>query len=183
MGMQLPATLVNNPSLRPDTIPKQTFPVPRQNLITLVEACWVCRRVFPDYGGDDGVLVQEFHHPVPEAYGGTTGPVISICSGHHSATHDLALRLLSNRPYDDLIGHEPAANQQRLLHLANIIKRAKETFDTDPNRRMGFGASLPKILHDQLKLAARSRRQSVEGLVESVIVDFLNREFPRRRKL
>lgn len=173
----------NNPGLDPAFPLQQRWPVPagRENLITLIDRCWVCSRIFPDYGGQDGVLVQEFHHPVPEAFGGGSGPVISICSGHHSAAHDLALRLLSNRPYDDLVGHEPAAVAQKLLRLATIIKRSKETFDNDPNRRMSFSGYLPKHVHEQLKNAARSRKISMESLVELVVIDFLNREFPKRR--
>jgi hypothetical protein len=173
----------NNPRLDPNEAPKQAFPVPSGigQLITLVDQCWVCNGVFPEYGGRNGTLVQEFHHPVPRAFGGAGGPVISICSGHHATAHDVSLRLFAGVPYHDLVGHEPLPIQQRIVHLASIIVRAMNLFKEDPNRIVPIQYGLPYTKNEQLKLAARSRKISVKQLLDRILSDFLDKEFPQRR--
>lgn len=176
-------TVYNNPGLDPFAAPKQTHPVPPGigNLITLVDRCWVCDRIFPEYGGEDSGLVQEFHHPVPRAFGGSNGPVISLCSGHHSNVHDVALRLAADAPSRDIVGHETPSNIARIYHLARIIVRAMETFGTDPNRKVPIHFSLPFSKNEQLKIAAKSRGLTVNQLLDSIISNFLAAEFPKRR--
>ncbi len=173
----------NNDRLDPTVDVKQKFPVPTGigQLITLVDRCWICEGVFPEYGGDNGALVQEFHHPVPRSFGGSNGPVISICSGHHATVHDVSLRLFAGVPYHDLVGHESLPVHNRIVHLSSIIVRAMSLFKEDPNRVVPIHYGLPYKKNEQLKLAARSRKISVKQLLDRVISDFLAKEFPQRR--
>lgn len=173
----------NNPRLDPLHPPPQQYPVPSGigNLITLVDRCWVCDRVFPEYGGDDPGLVQEFHHPVPRAFGGSSGPVVSLCSGHHSNVHDVALRLVADAPIRDIVGHESNPSLDRILHLSQVIVRAMSLFKEDPNRRVPLHFSLQFARNEQLKTAARARGITVNELLDNLIANFLAREFPKRR--
>jgi len=176
--------MVNNPLLTLEGSPKQAFPVPSKagNLITLVDRCWVCDRLFMDYGGNDSTLVQEFHHPVPQSFGGSSGPTISICSGHHTAVHNISLRLKSGKEYKDLLDKTSSyLINPRLVHLANIIVRTMSEFGKDPNRRVPIPFSLPYHVNDKLKLLARSRRLNVHDLLTSIVMNELAREFPTRR--
>jgi len=173
----------NNPGLDPTTPPVQRYAVPSGigNLITLVDRCWVCDRVFPEYGGEDSGLVQEFHHPVPRAFGGASGPVVSLCSGHHANVHDVALRLAADAPSRDIVGHESQSSLNRIYHLAHVIVRAMNTFKEDPNRRVPLHFSLPFNRNEQLKVAARSRGLTVNQLLDKIIGSFLAAEYPKRR--
>ena len=173
----------NNPRLDPNFDLRQTFKVPTGigTLITLVDRCWVCEGIFPEYGGSNGSIIQEFHHPVPRSFGGSSGPVISICSGHHATVHDVSLRLFAGVPYHDLVGHEPPPFQERLVHLASIIDRAMKLFKEDPNRIVPIQYGLPYNKNELLKLAARSRSMSVKQMLDKLILEFLSKEFPQRR--
>ena len=178
------AGIDNNPSLDPRFELKQPFEVPASAgpLITLVDRCWVCDGVFPEYGGRDGTLVQEFHHPVPRSFGGSQGPTVSLCSGHHATVHDVSLRMVSGVPYNDLVGHEPPSSQSRILHLATVIVNAMTLFKEDPNRVVPIQYGLPYHKNELLKLAARSRKLTVKQLMDRLVNEFLSKEFPQRRR-
>lgn len=182
--MPTPTASDNNPNLDPNFNLQQRYPVPSNAgpLITLVDRCWVCDGVFPDYGGDDGTLVQEFHHPVPRAFGGSQGPTVSLCSGHHATVHDVSLRIVSGVPYNDLVGHEASLPQLRIIQLAEVIVRAMALFKEDPNRIVPIHYGLPYHRNELFKLAARSRKLTVKQLMDKLVNEFLAKEFPQRRR-
>jgi len=172
----------NNPSLDPKVKIIQPFPVPSAagNLITMVDRCWCCGGVFPKYGGTDSRLVQEFHHPVPRAFGGREGPTVSLCSGHHSALHKIADCLLSGKDFALHLDPNPKISA-RVVTLAKIAADSERRFQSDPNRRMNVSTSIPMHMNDLLKIAAKSHGTSVSSYLERLIVSDLNRQFPTKR--
>jgi hypothetical protein len=177
----------NNQELREDGTPTQLFPVPSSagNLITAVDRCWVCNEVFPKYGGMVHGLVQEFHHPIPRAAGGTDGPTVSLCSGHHAIVHAVANRKLSNRNWDDLIsvGRGSLSTEviSGIIRLADLLVRSTQHLSDDPNRRISVSFGLSNTDNDRLKSAAKSHKMSVANYLQSIVLQELNRELPMRR--
>jgi hypothetical protein len=174
----------NNPELDPNVSLTQPHPVPKDagNLISLVDRCWVCDSVFPEYGGPPSSIVQEFHHPVPRSFGGSDGPTVSLCSGHHATVHTAALRMKSGVSHYDLVSHEQPFVVQRIEKLSSIIKRAIESFSGDPNRPVPIHLGLPSHQNEKLKLAAKSRGVTANELIRLVLTEFLQKEFPTRRR-
>jgi hypothetical protein len=90
--------------------------------------CWVCETRFSPS------CKEERHHVVPVAYGGVDGPQVSLCDSHHSALHEIALKLYSRRPYHQLLSHDPKSNQ-KLLYLASVAYNARIATENDPNKK------------------------------------------------
>lgn len=175
-------TIINNPSLDINAKVIQAFPVPSAagNLITLVDRCWCCEDIFPKYGGGVSRLVQEFHHPVPRAFGGRDGPTVSLCSGHHASVHKVADCLLSVKDFSLHLDYNPSVSA-RIVLLAKIAADSERRFRSDPNRRMNVSTSLPSHLNEKLKLAAKANGLSVSSYVERLILADIDRQFPRKR--
>lgn len=173
----------NNPSLREDIRVVQQFPVPASagNLITLVDRCWCCNRVFQKYGGTDSALVQEFHHPVPRAFGGSAGPTVSLCGGHHSTLHKIAVCLTRNTSFQHLLPLEKNI-AARVLVLANIAARSERTLGSDKNRLVRVSFELPHTENELLKTLSKSERKSVADFVRGLVTREINRQTPSTRR-
>lgn len=95
--------------------------------------CWVCSARFTD-SRPPGPANREEHHIVPRQAGGTDGPTVSLCDGHHACLHKIALRLKSKRPYFDLVTEEPDEAKKKLYWLATVVFNAFEATRDDPNK-------------------------------------------------
>lgn len=95
---------------------------------TFLPYCWVCYRPF----GPN--LLEERHHIIPEAYGGTDGPQVSLCCDHHSLLHEIGLRMYASRPFFDLLSKNEAQDK-KLIYLATIACNARLLTENDPNKR------------------------------------------------
>lgn len=71
------------------------------------------------------------HHEIPQAYGGTNGPVTDLCSGHHSLIHNLALQLYRGRDESKLIIPKdvPVKNHNEVLRLVRTIVIARDNYE------------------------------------------------------
>jgi hypothetical protein len=180
---------MNNPRLVETEAPMQPFPVPPSagNLITLIDRCWVCDEVFHKYSGRNHGLVQEFHHPIPRAVGGTDGPTVSLCSGHHAIVHAVANRLLSKKPWDDLLhtnsGSLSIEINGRIMRLAGLLVNSTSALRNDPNRRVNVGTSLSNVDNYRLKSVAAAKKLSVSRYLNQIVLEALNRESPIRRSM
>ncbi len=90
--------------------------------------CWVCKTPF-------GPSVKcEEHHIIPRAYGGTDGPLVSLCDSHHSMVHEIALKLWTRKSFNQLLDNNSEVNE-RLLYLANVAYNSRVATDKDPNKQ------------------------------------------------
>lgn len=96
--------------------------------------CWVCGTRFNDVV-PPGPAQREEHHVVPQAYGGTDGPTVSLCDGHHTAIHKIAVALRHNKPHHQFLGTYDRTQIAKLEYLAEVIQRAEERTRNDPNKR------------------------------------------------
>ncbi len=152
----------------------QTFPVPKKagNLVSLVDRCYVCDRRFIAYGGNDSGLIQEFHHIFPQAFGGTKGPTVSLCSGHHSALHRIAERMAASKSYTEFLqsGQNCATINQRLVYLADCVLKATQKLQSDPNRLIPVQVNGNPAFHAKLAAVAAyyklSKADTLKSLVE-----------------
>ena len=162
----------------------QKFPVPAKagNLSSPVHLCWVCEQVFPEYGGSDSSLIQEFHHVIPRAYGGSYGPTVSLCSGHHSRLHEIAKKMIQGKSFHALLSRDETVNN-RLLYLASRVQLAYATMTDDPNKRLTLVASISKDEARKMsELYAVYKVRSREALVKKLIAESYSRHFPQLKK-
>lgn len=94
----------------------------------VLDHCWICLSKF------DANTKCHVHHIVPRAYGGTDGPTVTLCSNHHTALHEIALRLWSKRSYYSLLTGD-SEQDKRLLFLASRAYNARLLVHKDPNKR------------------------------------------------
>src|SRR5690606_18118779 len=97
-----------------------------------------------------GPANREEHHVVPRAYGGTDGPLVSLCDGHHTALHKIAVALKSNKPYHQHLTRDPEQDQ-KLMYLATVVVNAQAATTGDPNKKTMVVVSLDGVLAEKLK--------------------------------
>lgn len=71
---------------------------------------------------------------IPKAYGGTDGPLVSLCETHHGKLHKIALCLENGSPHFQLVQTETDAEKQKLYWLATCVYNAKMATKKDPNK-------------------------------------------------
>ena len=64
---------------------------------TFLTHCWICGTPFSHD------RQEERHHVIPRAYGGTNGPQVSLCDSHHSALHQIALKMYTGKSFFNLM--------------------------------------------------------------------------------
>lgn len=94
---------------------------------TFLPYCWVCRTKF----GPN--TKEERHHIIPKAFGGVDGPQVSLCDSHHSALHEIGLKLYSKSSYFQLLTRDFRQNK-KLLWLATVACNARIATENDPNK-------------------------------------------------
>jgi hypothetical protein len=80
--------------------------------------CKVCGDAVP-------AVFEHQHHEIPQAAGGSDGPLASLCAGCHATLHRVADMLMSKRAglADDAakIAYPDPAVRERLFDLANMV--------------------------------------------------------------
>lgn len=138
---------------------------PTKHLQTIVlEHCWVCQARFTEFGGS---AVVEHHHVIPQAYGGTDGPTVSICDSHHSKLHLIAVSMKASKPYFSNLTGESPDRIKKILYLANAVYSAELATRNDPNKAASAMVTLNakhKQMIDQLK-SVHPRLKSREAVL------------------
>jgi hypothetical protein len=143
---------------------------------TLLDHCWVCGRKF------DHSCKEQRHHVVPRAYGGIDGPQVSLCSAHHTALHEIALKLYTKKPYFDFLTRDPSQDQ-KLLWLASVAYNARLATENDPNKKPLLVESIRKETMTQLKqLKTIFPRTSRAKLIEAAVSALYSRHFMSRNE-
>lgn len=109
-----------------------------------LDYCWVCGRPFGPS------IKKENHHVVPRAYGGIDGPQVSLCDSHHTALHEIALKLYSKKSYYQLLTQDATVNK-KLLYLASVAYNARLATENDPNKKPLLVESVKKETLNELK--------------------------------
>lgn len=133
---------------------------------TFLPHCWICNTKF-------GPAVKEHrHHVIPRAYGGVDGPQVSLCDSHHSALHEIALKLYTKKPYFKLLSTDPGINK-RLMYLASVAYNSRLLTENDPNKKPLLVESVHKETIDKLKrlksiYKGASRAKLLEASVDAL---------------
>lgn len=136
-----------------------------------LDHCWVCKQKFGHS------VKQQDHHIIPRAYGGTDGPQVSLCSAHHTALHEIALKLYSKKPYFDFLTRDPAQDQ-KLLWLASTAYNARLLTENDPNKKPLLVESISKETMSKLKaLKTIYPKTSRAKLLEAAVNALYSRHF------
>jgi hypothetical protein len=140
--------------------------------LTILDHCWVCTMKFGTS------LKKEDHHIIPRAYGGVDGPQVSLCDSHHTAVHEIALRLYSKRSHFELLTTDPEINK-KLLYLATVAYNARIATENDPNKRQMILLTPTKEALRQLdKLkTVYGNRVSRQTLIERAIKNLYDKHF------
>jgi hypothetical protein len=115
------------------------------------DRCWVCETRFVESGGTEQC---HHHHVIPQAFGGTDGPTVSLCDSDHNRLHRIAVCLKGGKPYFTLITGEKPEAIKKLLYLANAVYNAELATRNDPNKAASAMVTLNarhKAMIDKLK--------------------------------
>ena len=137
--------------------------------------CWVCEGLLLDSGGDPSKIRNE-HHVVPQAFGGSDGPIVSLDSAHHDLLHLVAVKMLAGNPWEHLVKDMQRTHQERLLYLATRVVVASNFAVNDPNKRTSIVLSVSNSQNLKIKQLA-----SMHGCSKTdLILRLLNAEYTRR---
>lgn len=132
----------------------------------ILDHCWVCDAKF----APNGSAQEEQHHIVPRAYGGSDGPIVSLCNTCHTRLHKAALCIEAHKPVYQLLNGLNQAQIEKLLYLSSCVVNAKLATKHDPNKRsmvvMHFTNKETEQL-DALKkaLGAKSRMAVIKAAI------------------
>jgi len=116
-----------------------------------VRECKVCLAAVPS-------TFEQEHHEIPQAAGGRTGPVASLCANCHHNLHRVADMLMSNRAglAEDSVAimYADPGTRERLFALANITVEFL-TLKKDGKLEGDEPVSVMIELPPQIKLAAQ----------------------------
>lgn len=141
---------------------------------TFLPHCWVCGRKF----GPD--MLEERHHIIPRAFGGTDGPQVSLCSDHHTALHEIGLKLYAKRPFYEFLSKVPAQDK-KLVYLATVACNARIATENDPNKRQMVVLSLNKDHKRMLKALKKILPgRSQPAILEIALEHLYDRHFAKR---
>ena len=137
--------------------------------------CWICEVKFTDHGGTEQ---RHDHHILPRAYGGTDGPEVSICDGHHSTVHRIGECLIHGKTHHQFLRGEPPKRVQKIMYLATRIHEIYLLTKDDPNKAASVSIVLTakhRAMVDALKpvIGVRSR----EAVFTKALEAFYNRHF------
>lgn len=140
-----------------------------------LDHCFVCGVLFTTAGGPANFFEHQ-HHLVPRAFGGVDGPRISLCSPHHTAVHQIALKLERAKPVNDLLTQD-STKDKKLLWLASIIVNAKAMTSEDPNKPMPIVFIANKETKEKLKQLKRIYKAPYGSLIQYAISSLYSKSF------
>lgn len=132
----------------------------------ILDHCWVCGAKF----APNGPAQEEQHHIVPRAYGGSDGPIVSLCDTCHTRLHKAALCLEAKRPIYAFTSGLTNDQQQKLLYLSTCVLNAKLATKNDPNKKAVVVLQFSKKEIEQLEalkkvLGVKSRMAAVKAAI------------------
>ena len=95
--------------------------------------CWVCERRFNNQF-PPGPANEERHHLFPRAFGGTDGPVVSLCDFDHTRVHKIAYAVKAKRDHKTFLLGTTVEQQKKLLWIASLIVKAEALTKGDKNK-------------------------------------------------
>lgn len=142
----------------------------------ILDHCWVCGAMFAPKGSAQ----EEQHHIVPRAYGGSDGPVVSLCDTCHTRLHKAALCIEANKPVHTFITGLNQDQIQKLLYLSTCVVNAKLATKHDPNKRSMVVVQFTSKETEQLDalkkvLGAKSRM----AVIKAAIFALYNKHFSK----
>ena len=140
----------------------------------ILDHCWVCNEKF----APKGTAQEEQHHIVPRAYGGSDGPIVSLCDTCHTRLHKAALCIEAKKPVFPFINGLTQDQQQRLLYLSTCVVNAKLATKDDPNKCAVVTLQLTKKETDCIdKLKKALGVKSRMAVIKAAIFAEYNRRF------
>lgn len=129
-----------------------------------LDHCWVC-------GCKDGL---EGHHVCPRAYGGTNGPVVTLCGVCHSVLHKQSHKPKNNRKFTS----KDIIQAAKLTYLSECVFNARIA-----TRRIARGRVLSMNLSPDLHLKLKAVMHvdgtpSIEKTVQRIIEVAYKSRFP-----
>lgn len=136
----------------------------------LLDHCWVCGARFIT-ANPPGSAIEEQHHVVPRAFGGTDGPLVSLCDTCHSKVHKLALM----KSIDPLIFNGlDKSMQNRLQYLGGVIRNAHAVASVDVNKLLPVSFKISKKEAEVLdKLKIRFQLSSRAAVYKLALTKFV----------
>lgn len=122
---------------------------------------------------------------IPQAFGGTDGPVVSLCDSHHSILHRIAVTITKNRPYHHLLGTPDQEQIKKLLFLATRVVEAELRTRNDPNKKAVVALTLDaqmKLQIDDLKRIYSNQTRSRAGILKIALQSLWSRHFDQTRQ-
>ena len=123
----------------------------------------------------------DWHHIIPQAYGGQNGKQVPLCSGHHAQVHTDALaayRGVMNPPPADILP-EMVAQYQSLVSIIVLARRTYEAARASqaaPRKAMAVTVSGTTLdLIDRLKPVCGASSQS--EVISLAVADYAKRNF------
>lgn len=116
-----------------------------------IDCCWVCGVDFippSDVIEHKPPAKKHLHHVVPRAYGGTNGPMISICTNCHNIVHECGDKLYAGNPTNPF---QTKTAIERCLYLATVICNSRRLHEKDANKKVVFSCSFDADTHSKLK--------------------------------
>lgn len=147
--------------------------LPTQSLS--LEYCWVCEERFTEFGGAPNCF-KHSHHCIPRAYGGADGPTVDLCDSHHTALHQIALKLDKGKNYYELLSHDNKKDK-KLLWLATLVVNAKRLTENDPNKPVVVSFVAKGETKFMLKKLKTVYRASYASLIEQAIQNMYRKHF------
>lgn len=146
------------------------------------DRCWVCNNFLLDSGGDPSRIRQE-HHVIPQAYGGTDGPTVSLDSAHHNLLHLVATKMIAGNPWEHLLQGMHPTHKERVYYLATRVVVASSYAADDPNKRVSIVISVNKAQNEKLKqLASTMNCSKADMLLKLAEIEYNRRFQPRTNR-
>lgn len=140
----------------------------------ILDHCWVCGAKF----APQGTAQEEQHHIVPRAYGGSDGPIVSLCDTCHTRLHKAALCIEANRPVYSFINGLSQEQQQRLLYLSTCVVNAKLATKNDPNKKSMVVLQFSRQETEQIdRLKKALGLKSRMAVIKAAILSLYNKRF------
>lgn len=140
----------------------------------VLDHCWVCNAKF----APQGTAQEEQHHIVPRAYGGSDGPVVSLCDTCHTRLHKAALCIEGNKPVYPFVNGLTQDQQQKLLYLSTCVVNAKLATKNDPNKQSMVVLHFTRQETDQLDRLKKSLGlKSRMAVIKTAILSLYNKRF------
>jgi len=140
--------------------------------------CWVCEQRFKS-SSPSGPANREDHHIFPTNAGGTDGPLVSLCSEHHSTLHKIAERIHAKKEFKDHLAGEAPPYAQKLVWLAAQVVRAEQAVADDPNKLLRNSVKLTQAETVMVQRLQKLHQKGRSEVLRAALRAFYFQHFPR----